>query len=86
MNTEKIIKVLKNERECLKRQLGKCDRNCAKCDLGLPVDEIVEVYDFLISGYELLQNEGADSYTIMCKGPLNEEMITRFKEKYGGAE
>lgn len=51
MNTEQILKVLKNERECIARQNGKCDRDCAKCDLSLPDDEILEVYDFLINAY-----------------------------------
>ena len=64
MNTEQILKVLKNERECIARQNGKCDRNCKECDLCLPDTEILEVYDFLINGYELLQNEGAESYSI----------------------
>ena len=79
MNAEQILKVLKNERECIKRQswsngnvmldgiMANCDRNCAKCDLCLPDTEILEVYDFLINGYELLQNEGAESYTIRFK-------------------
>lgn len=96
MSTEQILKVLKNERECIRRQswsndnvmldgiMTHCDRDCAKCDLCLPDHEILEVYDFLIGGYELLQNVGADSYTIKCKGQLNEEVIAQFKEKYGG--
>ena len=49
MNIEQILKVLKNERECIKRR---CDlnlkRNCMECDLHLPDDEILEVYDHLI--------------------------------------
>ena len=62
MSTEQILKVLKAERECIARQgSDSCDRNCAKCDLCLPDTEILEVYDFLINGYELLQNEGAES-------------------------
>lgn len=86
MNTEQILKVLKNERECIKRQGGTvkdgyyvslCDRNCDKCDLCLPDTEILEVYDFLINGYELLQNEGAESYTIRFK-PQTEEPLTEF--------
>lgn len=85
MNTEQILKVLKNERECIARQNGKCDRNCKECDLCLPDDEILEVYDFLIKGYELLQNEGAESYTIKCTEPLSEEQIARFKEEWGNA-
>ena len=137
MNNEQIIKVLKNERECIARQTGhsehkekpdwqlieidyihgckkwlcnhcgltiyntlyeemenvacgcmkenKCDRKCEKCDLFLPDDEILEVYDFLIKGYELLQNEGAESYTIKCTEPLSEEQIARFKGEWGNA-
>ena len=64
MNTEQILKVLKNERECIKRQsgveapdgsVGICDRNCAKCDLCLPDTEILEVYDFLIEAYSITE-------------------------------
>jgi len=87
MTTEQILKVLKTERECIARQgdISKCDRRCGECDLCLPDDEILKVYDFLINGYELLQNEGAESYTIKCKDPLSEEQIERFKEEWGNA-
>lgn len=76
MDIQQILKVLKNERECIKRQseystarsfVPKCNRDCANCDLCLPDNEILEVYDFLINGYELLQNKGAESYTIRIK-------------------
>ena len=55
MNTDQILKVLKNERECITRQNGKCDRNCKDCDLCLPDDEILEVYDFLINSYSMTE-------------------------------
>ena len=55
MDTEQILKVLKNERECIKRQNGKCDRNCKDCDLCLPDTEILEVYDFLINAYSMTE-------------------------------
>jgi hypothetical protein len=58
VSTEQILKVLKNERECIKRQNGKCDRNCAKCDLCLPDTEILEVYDALIDATEKIQKSG----------------------------
>ncbi len=55
MKNEQILKVLKNERECIKRQgTDKCDRDCANCDLCLPDDEILEVYDHLI---QIIENE-----------------------------
>ena len=53
MNIQTILKVLKNERACIKRQgTAKCDRNCGFCELCLPDNEILAVYDFLIGGYE----------------------------------
>lgn len=55
MTNEQILKVLKNERECIARQNGKCDRNCKECDLCLPDDEILEVYDFLINSYSMTE-------------------------------
>ena len=64
MNTDQILKVLKNERECIRMQsgveapdgsVGICDRNCAKCDLCLPDTEILEVYDFLIEAYSITE-------------------------------
>lgn len=86
METPQILKVLKAERECIARQGSEsCDRDCANCSLVLPDTEILEVYDFLINGYELLQNEGADSYTIKCTKPLSKEQIERFKEEWGNA-
>ena len=85
MSTEQILKVLKNERECIARQgrplgeMPQCRKDedgvklCEYCDLCLPDTEILEVYDFLINGYELLQNEGAESYSIRFKEPLSED-------------
>ena len=67
MNIEQILKVLKNERECIARQsrplgeMPQCRKDddgvklCEYCDLCLPDNGILEVYDFLISGYELTE-------------------------------
>ena len=88
MDIQKILKVLKNERECIKRQVDmtKCKRHehegCLKCDLCLSDDEILEVYDFLINGYELLQNEGAESYTIKFKEPLSAVMTDEWGREH----
>ena len=86
MNTTQILKVLKNERECIARQDGKCDRNCKECDLCLPDTEILEVYDFLINGYKLLQNEGAESYSIRFKEPLSEDQKANLLGLWGTCE
>ena len=92
MTTEQILKVLKAERECIKRPYlsndGKpilCFDKCSDCPNYLPDDEKMEVLDFLINGYELLQDKGADEYTIRCKEPLSKEQIERFKEEWGKA-
>lgn len=81
MNIGQILKVLRNERECIQRQgwsngnvmldglMANCDRDCAKCDLCLPDTEILEVYDFLIHGYELIERQGADSYALRVDIP-----------------
>lgn len=85
MNTEQILKVLKNERECIARQsrplgeMPQCRKDddgvklCEYCDLCLPDDEILEVYDFLIKGYELtaipipISREQADTLLELLK-------------------
>ena len=56
MTTEQILKVLKTEKECIERQgTDKCDKRCGWCELCLPDKEILDVYDYLISGYELTE-------------------------------
>lgn len=42
------IEVLKQEKECVERNIGGCDRNCANCDLVLPDQKILDGYDFAI--------------------------------------
>lgn len=62
MNTDQILKVLKNERECITRQGNpqKCNRKCDKCDLCLPGSEILAVYNYLIKFYGSIQKEHPD--------------------------
>ena len=86
MNTDQILKVLKNKRDCIKYNHDYCYENCeGDCPYFVSSTEALEVYDFLIKGYELLQNEGAESYTIKCTEPLSEEQIARFKKEWGSA-
>lgn len=83
---DQILKVLKNERECILSNHDYCYENCNEfCPYYVSGVEKMEVLDFLIKGYELLQNEGAESYTIKCTEPLSKEQIERFKEEWGNA-
>ena len=53
---EKVVGVLKTERECVRRQIHPgCDRQCLKCDLVLPDSLVLEAYDAaidLVSNYD----------------------------------
>jgi hypothetical protein len=42
------IEVLKQEKECVERNIKGCDRDCANCDLVLPDQKILDGYDFAI--------------------------------------
>ena len=87
MNIQTILKVLKNERECIKRQgSAKCDRNCGFCELCLPDDEILAVYDFLIGGYESMTDfDGSETRSIrLDTSKLSEEEYQRLVDKLKG--
>ena len=48
MTYERALELLKIERECIKRA-DACNRNCAKCDLVQDPNELLEMYDWVIS-------------------------------------
>lgn len=48
MTNERVIEVLKNEKKCVLRNIRGCDRDCGKCDLVLPDEEILTAYDTAI--------------------------------------
>ena len=65
MTIEQILKVLKNERECIDNIHDWCYENCDKsCPYHVSEAEKIEVLDFLIGGYELMQKQGAEEYCI----------------------
>lgn len=52
MTDLQILKILLNERDCIKRQVeGRYDRKCNLCSLRLKDKDILEVYDCLIAEY-----------------------------------
>lgn len=98
MNIPTILKVLKNERECIARQsrpLGEkpqCRKDdngvklCEYCDLCLPDDEILAVYDFLIGGYEsLTEFDGSEITSIRVDtSKLSQEEYQRLVDRLKG--
>lgn len=46
--------VLRNEYECVKRNIAGCDRNCGECELCLPDDVILHAYEESIAVMEKL--------------------------------
>lgn len=49
-----VLKVIETERKCVIRNtIGGCDRDCAKCDLLLPTNDIIHAYDNVIT---MIQN------------------------------
>lgn len=56
MSTEQILKVLKNERECINTESkGKCDYHCKNCQYRNSNKDKLEVYDFLIEAYSITE-------------------------------
>jgi len=54
MDIKRKIELLKIERECVQRNSdGRCDRDCANCDLVQIDTDLLEMYDEVIKDYEL---------------------------------
>lgn len=80
MDNQQILKVLKNERDCIKNNHDYCYEDCDEsCPYYVSEKDKLEVLDFLIKGYELLQNQGAEEYCIRCDtSKLSQEELDRF--------
>lgn len=45
-----VLQVMKTVRQCVVRnEIGSCDRNCRKCDLLLPTNDVIQAYDRVIN-------------------------------------
>lgn len=59
MKIDRVLELLKIERECVTRQSPcndkskLCNRNCGECDIAQNDLEIIEMYDFVISMMEM---------------------------------
>lgn len=53
MTYEEALKILQTEKECVSRNNGtSCDRDCGKCDLLLPAEDILKAYELAILSAE----------------------------------
>ena len=53
MELSEAIKIIKIEQACVKRNIAKeCDRDCVKCDLVRPDEDILNGYDIAIEALE----------------------------------
>lgn len=44
-----VLEVMRTERRCvIRNSIGGCDRDCAKCDLLLPTNDVIAGYDKVI--------------------------------------
>lgn len=81
-SVDQILKVLKAERDCKRNAHDYCWENCeSDCPYFVSYNEKMEVLDFLIGGYELMQNQGAEKYVLRCDtSKLSEAEKTRLRE------
>lgn len=57
MNIDKVIEILKTEKECVSRNNGNnCNRDCKNCDLLLPAEDILKAYILAIGVIEGIKN------------------------------
>lgn len=82
MNKERIVELLKNEAECIRRQdTPKCQRDelgCQGCDLLVETEEILEAY---AEAVEIIQNARKVAYICdqkkECKDHCRPDFCTR---------
>ena len=72
MTINRQIELLKIERECVQRNHdGRCDRDCANCELVQTDTELMEMYDEVIRNYEMAMEkttEKEEPKTSVSKG------------------
>ena len=83
MTPERVLELLKIERECINRNnqpFGmNCNRECGKCDLLQDTDELLEMYDYLIN----LMNRFTQKINVVRGNELLKERIREIYEREG---
>lgn len=53
MDNDKALALLKVEQACIRKAEAGCDRQCDKCFLVKPTNELLDMYSYLISKLEM---------------------------------
>lgn len=48
MTSDRAVFIIQTEKECLRRNISGCNRDCENCDLVLPDADIEEAYEMAI--------------------------------------
>lgn len=57
MDFNKAISLLHIEQACVRKADSGCDRQCAKCFLVRPTQDLLDMYSFVISNMEKLRDD-----------------------------
>ena len=79
----KAIDVIKTELACVQRDCCRVENQCAKCDLVLPVEEIISAYEkciTVLSEYEELKKENTDLKKALKGKKCNCMIYLNFKD------
>ena len=61
MTLNRAVELMKIELSCVRRnEDGKCDRDCASCDLVQQTPELIEMYEYVISRMEETMHDYSD--------------------------
>lgn len=73
MTENKVIEVIKNEKECVLRNINGCDRNCGKCDLVMEDSIIINAYDSAIMALSEIQKYQAIGTVEECRAAMEKQ-------------
>lgn len=83
MTNQKAVEILKNELQCVKRQInGCCDnkRDCPNCDLKLEDNEMIVAYTRAIQALEKLEQYQKINENLLTQLKTAQETIHQLRE------
>lgn len=84
MKNEKVIEILQNELQCVKRQINECcdnKRDCPICGLNVDNDEIIVAYAKAIQAVEKFEQEQKINTSLRSELKTAQETITHLRHE-----